>query len=88
MPYSLDIYANIGMFLFGVIAIILVARKNKWGFVFGLFSQPFFFITSWINKQWGLFFLSIIYTGSWIYGIYNWFYKEKSKPTLKPVLKP
>jgi nicotinamide riboside transporter PnuC len=76
MELTIDTYANFGMFIFGVIAIILVAKKNKWGFVFGLCSQPFFFITSWINKQLGLFLLSIIYTMSWIYGIYIWFYKD------------
>jgi len=75
----LDTIAQIGMFGFGVAAIILVARKNRWGFVLGLMSQPFFFITSYVNQQWGLFLLSIIYTGSWVYGIHEWFFKKKTK---------
>jgi nicotinamide riboside transporter PnuC len=72
-----DTIAQIGVTIFGVTAIILVAKKNKWGFVFGLISQPFWFITSFINKQWGVFFVSIIYTCSWAYGIYEWFFKSK-----------
>lgn len=74
-----DIISQVGIAAFGVAAVILVAKKNKWGFVFGLLSQPFWFITSFINKQWGIFFLSIIYAGSWILGIYEWFYKNKKK---------
>ncbi len=74
---DLDLISQIGLTIFGVAAIFLVAKKNKWGFVVGLFSQPFFFITSVINKQWGLFILSILYTFSWMFGIYEWFFKKK-----------
>ena len=72
----LDTIAQFGMLILGVTAIVLVARKNKWGFVVGLFSQPFFFLTSYLNAQWGLFLLSFAYTASWLYGIYMWFYKH------------
>lgn len=72
-----DLISQIGIFVFGVIAIILVAKKNKWGFVIGLISQPFYFITSFINKQWGLFFTAIIYSFTWAFGIYEWFFKDK-----------
>ena len=34
----LDTIAQVGIAFFGILAIILVARKNKWGFVFGLLS--------------------------------------------------
>lgn len=73
----LDTIAQIGIAILGVSAIILVAKKNKWGFVLGLLSQPFWILTSIINKQWGVFILSIIYVGSWTFGIYNWFFKDK-----------
>lgn len=75
---TLDVISQIGITIFGVSAIILVAGKNKWGFVLGIISCPFWFITSYINHQWGVFFLNIIYTGTWIYGTYNWFRKEKT----------
>lgn len=75
---SLDVIAQIGISIFGVSAIILVAKKNRWGFVLGLASQPFWLITSYLNKQWGVFLLSAVYVFSWAYGIYEWFYKKKS----------
>jgi nicotinamide riboside transporter PnuC len=73
---DLDLIAQIGISVFGVLAIILVAKKNKWGFVFGLASQPFWLITSYLNKQWGVLLLSVIYIFSWAFGIYEWFYKK------------
>lgn len=75
----LDLISQIGISIFGILAVILVAKKNKWGFVLGLVSQPFYFITTIINKQWGMFFLSIIYTFTWAFGIYEWFFKNNSR---------
>ncbi len=76
---TLDLIAQIGITIFGVSAIILVAKKNKWGFVLGLISQPFWLITSFLNRQWGVLILSSVYVFSWAYGIYNWFYKKEVK---------
>jgi nicotinamide riboside transporter PnuC len=77
-----DTIAQIGIAIFGVTAILLVAKKSKWGFVFGLISQPFWYITSYLNGQWGVFFLSIVYSFSWAFGIYQWFYRDnKGKKT-------
>lgn len=73
-----DLISQIGLFVFGVVAIVLVAKKNKWGFVFGLLSQPFWYITAYINGQWGVFLISLCYTGSWVFGIYEWFFKNKT----------
>jgi nicotinamide riboside transporter PnuC len=72
-----DTIAQVGIFVFGVLGIVLVARKNKWGFVFGLLSQPFWYITSIQNKQWGIVLVSVVYTGSWAYGIHEWFWKKE-----------
>jgi len=72
-----DIASQIGIAVLGISSVVLVAKKNKWGFVLGLLSQPFWFITSFLNEQWGIFFLSLVYTGSWCLGIYEWFYKDK-----------
>jgi nicotinamide riboside transporter PnuC len=74
-----DTISQIAIFVLGIGSIVLIARKNKWGFVLGLLVQPFWFITSYINKQWGIFFLNFAYTATWIYGIYQWFYKDKEK---------
>lgn len=70
----LDFFTQLGLTILGGGAIILVALDNKWGFVAGLASQPFWFITSALNRQWGVFFLSIIYASSWIFGIYKNFF--------------
>ena len=70
--------SQVAIVVLGVTGIFLVAKKSKWGFVFGLASQPFWFITSYQHQQWGVFFVSIAYTASWIYGIYNWFKKPKT----------
>jgi len=75
----LEIISQAAIFVLGTIAIILVAKKNKWGFVVGMLSQPFWFISSFINQQWGIFFVSIVFTISWAYGIYEWFFKNNKK---------
>lgn len=71
-----DLISQFGV-LFGVVAIILLAKKNKWGFVFGLIQQPFWFITSYINEQWGVFLATIAFTLSFLYGFYEWWIKGK-----------
>ena len=73
----LDNFSQIAIFVFGTLAIVLVAKKNKWGFVAGFFSQPFWYITAYVNEQWGVFFVSFVYTASWLLGIYEWFWKDK-----------
>lgn len=80
MP-SLDTIAQSFIFVLGVAAIVLVSRKNKWGFVCGLLSQPFWFFTTISNHQWPLVAMSVIYTISWIYGVRQWFWP---KPTSTP----
>ena len=74
-----DTISQIAIFIFGVSSIVLIAKKNKWGFVLGSLAQPFWYITSFVNQQWGVFFVSFAYTASWILGIYEWFIKDKKK---------
>jgi len=81
-----DSISQIAIIIFGISSIILVARKNKWGFVLGLLAQPFWFITSYINKQWGVFLVAFVYSITWAYGIYEWFYKNKN--SLKSKVNP
>ncbi len=78
-----DLISQIAIGLFGISAIILVAKKNKWGFVLGLISQPFWYITSYMNKQWGIFAHSLVYTFNWGFGIYEWFFKGKNEKKVK-----
>ncbi|MBI2599505.1 nicotinamide mononucleotide transporter [Candidatus Daviesbacteria bacterium] len=72
-----DTVSQVVITLLGTASIVLVAKKNKWGFVAGLLAQPFWFITSYLNHQWGVFLVSLIYSISWIYGIYQWFFKNQ-----------
>lgn len=72
----LDAIAQGGITVFGLLAITLVARKNKWGFVFGCLAQPFWFFTAYVNEQWGIFFISVAYAGIWMYGVWKWFFRS------------
>jgi len=76
---DLDAISQILLSIFSITAIILVARDNKYGFILGLISQPFWFITSFINKQPGVFIANIFFTLSWIYGIERHFFRKKRK---------
>lgn len=78
-----DAISQFGIVIFGLSAIFLVAKKNKWGFVIGMISQPFWFYTSWYHKQWGAFLLSFAYLLNWVFGIYEWFYKDPIEPAKK-----
>ena len=64
---------QIGIALFGVVAIWLSQDKSKqrrkYGPVFGLIGQPFWFYTAYAHEQWGIFALSILYTISWAKGV-------------------
>mgnify|MGYP001587291985 CR=1 FL=1 len=77
MQNMVDAVANVGIAVFGIASIFLVARKNKWGFVCGLLSEPFWFATAIINHQWGILLLDCAYTVCWAYGCYEWFSKKE-----------
>lgn len=74
-----DTISQIGIFVFGTSAIFLVSKKNKWGFILGMISQPFWYVTAYMNDQWGIFFMNIAYTISWGIGIYEWWIKDNKK---------
>lgn len=52
-------------------AIILVSLKNRWGFILGLASQPFWLVSTINDKQYGMVLVTVIYTFSWSFGIYK-----------------
>lgn len=76
---DIDLIAQVGITIFGISSIFLVARKNKWGMVLGLLSQPFWFITTIVHHQWGIVLLNVIYSIMWTYGVYNWFHSERKE---------
>lgn len=70
--------------LTGVAAIWLVNTRNdklrRWGPVFGLISQPAWFIATYSAGQWGMLGLSCFYTYAWIMGIRNHWFAPLDKP--------
>jgi nicotinamide riboside transporter PnuC len=73
----IDVIAQVWITIFGVGAILLVSRKDRRGFVLGIISQPGWFATAFINRQWGVIALNFVYGGVWLYGFWRWYFKEK-----------
>lgn len=70
----IDIICQLGIALFGasaVVAVGLKGPKRRWGYVLGMLSQPFWFITAAVNQQWGIFMVSMVYCYGWSQGLYN-----------------
>jgi len=70
--------------LTGAVAIWLSQQEfnigwKKYACIFGLLSQPFWFYTTLINEQWGIFILSIFYTYSWFLGFKNNWLKDNGQ---------
>ena len=66
--------AQLGIMIFGGLAIWFVGRKERWGrwgYVLGLLSQPFWFWTTIAHQQWGLVAITAFYTYSWAQGAWN-----------------
>ncbi len=73
---------QIFLFTLSVSAMFLISRIDKWkkwGYICGLLSQPFWFLTTVPSKQYGLIALSCVYTIAWCMGIYNYFIRNKTK---------
>ena len=63
--------------LFTGVAMHLLSKGNKWGFIVGVLVQPFWFWTAIINDQMGLFILNLYCSYSWCNGVYNFWIKGK-----------
>jgi len=71
--------AQIMIILLGGVAIWLVGRLEhwqRWGYIAGFLSQPFWFWTAIQHDQWGIFCLSVWYTYAWSMGIWNYWIKR------------
>jgi len=51
---------------------------KKYGCIFGILAQPFWFHTTYVNEQWGIFALSFIYAAVWLIGFYNYWIKPRA----------
>lgn len=57
----------------GALSMLAVSDGNPWGFVISLAIQPFWYYTTFRNKQWGVLLATFIYTLAWVNGVYkNW----------------
>ncbi|MDP2647930.1 MAG: hypothetical protein Q8P35_01665 [Candidatus Yanofskybacteria bacterium] len=56
----------------GSLGFFLIALGNPWGFVATLSTEPFWFISTWQKRQWGMFFLTVLYTTSCFIAIWKW----------------
>ncbi len=66
--------------VFGLSAIFLTNDHRptckKWAPVMGLLSQPFWFYTTYVHEQWGIFFMSFVYAYFWLRGFNNQWIKS------------
>lgn len=57
----------------GCIAIWLTQQPNnkikKYACLFGIAGQPFWFYSSYVSEQWGIFVICFVYSYAWIVGI-------------------
>ena len=70
----LDATAQLGIFVFGVAAVWLVAQRGpirRWGYVCGLVAEPFWLYSSIAARQWGVVAMCFIYAAGWIVGLRN-----------------
>lgn len=74
-------FSQIMIALFGVTAVLLTQQKNEtikyFAPFFGLAGQPFWLYATYSTEQWGMFFLSILYSYAWALGIWNNLQKNK-----------
>lgn len=57
-------------------------NRRKYACWFGLAGQPFWFYVSYSEQQWGIFFLSFVYTFAWMRGFkVYWLDKKQEQKT-------
>jgi len=74
---GLETLGQWAVFVLGGAAIWLVSedgssRRQRWGWLIGLLSQPLWLWLTWESGQWGLFCLSLWYTLAWGKGVKRW----------------
>lgn len=63
----------------GALAILLtqlgIPEAAKWACIVGLIGQPLWILATYRAKQWGMWALSMFYTGAWLAGLYTFWIK-------------
>lgn len=52
--------------------LFLIAKRNRWGFVVGLATQPVWILTYWLHRQWGGLLTVAISTSAFVVGVREW----------------
>ena len=80
--------AQAGIILYGLPTLVLVGFKNsnirRWGYITALLGQPFWFIATLHNDQWGMLILVCCYTITWINGIHQHWIKNENIADSQP----
>lgn len=53
-------------------------RASRAACLIGLVGQPFWLYATWSAEQWGMFALSVFYTGAWLVGVWNYWIKPQA----------
>jgi len=75
--HRIDSALQIAIAVLTITAAYLIATTGpwqRWGFVVGLISQPFWFAAAWRARQFGVLLVAVFYTGAWVQGIYLRFF--------------
>ncbi len=83
----MDIACQVIIFCFGLMSQLLIAHKIKWGYLFSLASQPFWFIVTYSHRQWGMFALVIVHTLIVIRAIQVWFRRDEIQKNIQANIK-
>ena len=59
------------------IFLVRIDKWKKWGYITALLAQPFWFYSTYLAGQWGMFGLTIVNCGFWIQGIYNYWIRKQ-----------
>lgn len=68
----MDIIAQIMILITGLTGQYLIARKIRVGWLIAIFGQLFWFYTTINHRQLFLVLNTVVYTGIFVYGWYNW----------------
>lgn len=78
----LSIISQLMIAFSGMVAIYLTQQGNlslkKYAPILGLIGQPFWYYTTLMNEQYGIFVLTLGYTYLWGLGLYNSWFKGES----------
>lgn len=78
----ISIIVQVFIAILGVTGIYLAndhrPHLRRYACLFGLAAQPFWFVSSWMTEQWGIFGLCFLYTWAWFKGFRNQWLKKDS----------